>query len=111
MKKQMDMSWIDKAACKGKQDLFYGPDNERTRAKGIREAKAKLVCFTCPVLDQCQDHAMNNPEYGVWGGMTEEERFHLGAHIPDPATRRRIAKQIRSNNGVYRTNYGKQNNS
>lgn len=41
--------------------------------------RAKQVCWGCPALVRCLDYAMNNDErFGVWGGLTEEERgiFH-----------------------------------
>jgi len=29
----------------------------------------------CPVLEECREHALSTREpYGVWGGMSEEER-------------------------------------
>lgn len=100
MKNQMDISWLEQASCKGKQHLFFGPDNERTRAKGIRESKAKIICFSCPVLDKCRKHAMENPEYGIWGGLSEEDRYNLGVPIPDPAVRRRILKGRKTSNVI-----------
>ena len=40
-----------------------------------RDERAKQVCATCPVLQQCREHALAAREpYGVWGGMTEDER-------------------------------------
>jgi WhiB family redox-sensing transcriptional regulator len=100
MKKQMNVSWIDSAHCKGKQKLFFGPDNERTRAKGKRESQAKLICFSCPVLDPCRKHAIENPEYGIWGGLTEEDRYNMGVPVADPAVRRRILKARRTPNVI-----------
>lgn len=35
---------------------------------------AKEVCAACPVLVECQTHAIKNEEFGIWGGMTEKER-------------------------------------
>jgi WhiB family redox-sensing transcriptional regulator len=33
------------------------------------------VCGSCPVLDQCREHALAVREpYGVWGGLTEDDR-------------------------------------
>ena len=33
---------------------------------------------TRPVLKRCRDHALASCEpYGVWGGMTEDERIRL----------------------------------
>jgi WhiB family redox-sensing transcriptional regulator len=41
----------------------------------VREAAAKVVCATCPVLHQCRIHALWAHEpYGVWGGLSERDR-------------------------------------
>ena len=42
-----------------------------------REA-AKSICATCPVIEECREHsfAVREP-YGVWGGLSEEERADL----------------------------------
>lgn len=56
-------------------DLFFHPDGERNPARGERDETAKQVCFRCPVMQQCRDHALSVGEaYGVWGGMSEPER-------------------------------------
>ena len=40
-----------------------------------RAANAKALCATCPVIEQCRSYALAAQEpYGIWGGMTEEER-------------------------------------
>lgn len=62
------MRWTESAACKGKGHLFFEDDHLTI----VRKAKA--VCATCPVIDQCLMYAMDNNEFGVWGGMTANER-------------------------------------
>ena len=62
------MRWTESAACKGKGHLFFEDDHLTI----VRKAKA--VCTTCPVIDQCLMYAMDNNEFGVWGGMTANER-------------------------------------
>jgi len=48
---------------------------ERKQERRAREYRAKLVCASCPVRDQCLDHAIAVDErYGVWGGLTHDER-------------------------------------
>ena len=43
--------------------------------QAARDAAAKAVCASCPVLAQCRAHALEVREpYGVWGGLTEDER-------------------------------------
>jgi WhiB family redox-sensing transcriptional regulator len=71
--------WQLSAACRGLGDeLFYGPPNERGRYKRRREQAAKNVCATCPVIDPCLAWALSMGEtYGVWGGLTVEERANL----------------------------------
>lgn len=68
--------WQFDGACMGMDSaVFFSPDAERGAAKALREAGAKAVCATCPVIEQCREHALNAREpYGVWGGMTVEER-------------------------------------
>ena len=75
--------WQLNAACRGMDsEVFFHPDGQRGAARAERERKAKAVCESCPVLMQCRDHALKVREpYGVWGGLTEEERdasYRLG---------------------------------
>ncbi|MBA2414525.1 MAG: WhiB family transcriptional regulator [Geodermatophilaceae bacterium] len=68
--------WQLRGACRGRDTvLFFHPDGERGTARARRQEAAKAVCATCPVLDACRHHALAVHEpYGVWGGMSEEER-------------------------------------
>lgn len=43
---------------------------------------AKGICDTCPVQPQCLDYAIDNPQFGIWGGLTESERERIGAASP-----------------------------
>ena len=55
--------------------VFFHPEGERGPARRRRDEAAKAVCATCPVVRQCREHALTVREpYGVWGGMTEQER-------------------------------------
>lgn len=86
MSKQVDMlariierpPWQERAACKGPQsELFFQPINYRERKdeRIAREARAKAICATCVVRQECLNFALKNKEkYGIWGGTTEEER-------------------------------------
>ena len=52
-----------------------GDEYQRGPARRNRDSAAKQVCEVCPVLAQCRAHALQVREpYGVWGGMTEDER-------------------------------------
>jgi WhiB family redox-sensing transcriptional regulator len=94
---QIQLSWHEKAACKGKRDLFFGPYNERVGAKIQRERQAKRICRECPVISECRSYARQNSEFGIWGGETEEERCLAGYPIGDPLIRRKVSKMIKYN--------------
>ena len=68
--------WQLLGACRGmNSEFFFHADAERGRARDGREARAKAICRTCPVIAQCRDHALTVQEtYGIWGGLGENER-------------------------------------
>lgn len=68
--------WAQHAACAGESlELFFGPDGERAAEREAREEKAKEICQACPVRSACADYALDRPEkYGLYGGLTEDER-------------------------------------
>lgn len=76
--------WQMRGACRGTDaSLFFLPEAERGPSKRRRERAAKAICETCPVIAECAAYAFTTREpYGVWGGLTPEER--LGT----PASRR-----------------------
>ncbi|MFF3595000.1 WhiB family transcriptional regulator [Kitasatospora indigofera] len=71
-----DNPWHTGAACcRDEAGLFFAPSKEPTAARLAREEQAKRVCARCPVLLECREHALVQPEpYGVWGGLTAAER-------------------------------------
>ena len=74
-----DWDWRLNAACRGIDTArFYHPDNERGSSRARREAQAKAMCVQCPVVRQCLKWALDTREpYGVWGGMSAQERERL----------------------------------
>ncbi|HET7303736.1 MAG TPA: WhiB family transcriptional regulator [Segeticoccus sp.] len=76
--------WQFEGACRdASPDVFFHPEGERGPARRNRDAEAKAVCMSCPVLQQCRRHALQVREpYGVWGGMTEGEREEIYATAP-----------------------------
>ncbi len=67
--------WREAAAClEVTNQVSFFPDKEDLL--GI--AKAKAVCATCPVADECLTWAIeSNQTEGVWGGHTPKERRAL----------------------------------
>ncbi len=81
--------WQMRAACRGMDsEQFFHPEGERGSRRERREAEAKRVCFSCPVRLECAEHAIAVREpYGVWGGLTEDEREAIitGKRVVKPA--------------------------
>lgn len=71
-----DWEWQHDAACRGADvSTFYHPDNERGVSRARREMRAKAICSNCPVRAMCLGWALKTREpYGVWGGLSVEER-------------------------------------
>lgn len=74
--------WQLRGRCRSTgPELFFHPEGERGAARVARDRAAKLVCATCPVREQCAAHALTVQEpYGVWGGMSEDDREAIYAH-------------------------------
>ncbi|BDA64889.1 MULTISPECIES: WhiB family transcriptional regulator [Actinomyces] len=68
--------WQYRGACLGMDSsMFFHPEGERGSSRRRRDERAKAVCRRCPVLEECRSHALRTHEpYGVWGGMSEDER-------------------------------------
>lgn len=75
--------WMDKADCVGHDPDLWFP--EEHAAAVARQAKA--ICAECPVQTECLQHAQqHNIRWGIWGGLTHNERRKITA-------RRRIPGQ------------------
>ncbi len=68
--------WQLRGRCRNVDpNLFFHPEGERGSSRTARDRAAKQVCFACPVRRQCAEHALAVREpYGVWGGLTEDDR-------------------------------------
>ena len=71
--------WQIHSACRGLDStVFFHPDHERGAERATRDATAKTLCHTCPVVDQCRTHALEAQEpYGIWGGLTAQDRHDI----------------------------------
>ncbi|MDH6225264.1 WhiB family redox-sensing transcriptional regulator [Streptomyces sp. MJP52] len=74
--RDQEAPWHTDAVCRRDEaGLFFAPSKEPTAARLSREEAAKRVCSRCPVMVECREHALLQPEpYGVWGGLTAAER-------------------------------------
>lgn len=78
--------WRDQAACRQEDpDLFFPVGTTGPALGQIEQAKA--ICRGCPVIEDCLRFALDTgQDYGIWGGLTENERRTLRRR-----TRRRLS--------------------
>ena len=77
---QLQITWQDRAACRGPQSVvfFPPPQFERKADRLERERRAKAICAECAAQSECLDYALEIREpHGVWGGLNESERTSL----------------------------------
>ncbi len=49
----------------------------------VRSEGAKALCASCPLLDECQEYAIENGiPSGIWGGVDETQREQLWRSWP-----------------------------
>lgn len=76
-----EMDWRQSAACRGIQTELFFPAGDVAPEPVAQAEHAKAICRECPVTAQCLAYAMATKEpFGVWGGLTEEERRVLRRH-------------------------------
>lgn len=86
-----DYKWLSNAKCKGLTHIFYAAYSERPQARALREHKAKEICKTCSVIEECKALGRANCELGVWGGESEEDRYKLGfINVSDMSLKRKM---------------------
>ncbi len=88
--------WQYQGAClKADPTLFFHPEGERGPARARRDAAAVKVCSGCPVIDACRRHGLGVGEpYGVWGGLTEEDREAILKAERQAARQQRAAERV-----------------
>lgn len=77
MPKYGEVNW-EKANCKEiYTDLFYRVEEERSVVAYDNINALRTVCAACPIWKDCLTYAMENEDYGMWGGMTSIERISI----------------------------------
>ena len=75
------LAWRVEAACKYLPTELFFPIGHGPRAQA-QTSVAKAVCDACSVRTQCLDYALAaNAQYGVFGGMSEEERREVRRRV------------------------------
>lgn len=76
---QPDQSWREWAACAGEWDvMFPEPEELGHHMDQAKLGRARWLCYTCPVQDECLEDALRHPNawdrVGVRAGYTAGER-------------------------------------
>ena len=72
-----DQIWQVRAACRGPQSIvfFPPPHFERKDERLEREVRAKAICTSCGVRQDCLNYSLRiREQHGIWGGLNENER-------------------------------------
>ncbi|MEU2487122.1 WhiB family transcriptional regulator [Streptomyces sp. NPDC012617] len=70
--------WSDDAACAGAEAAAFFPVGKGGVPASVLAGDAKATCQRCPVRPECLGHALTfREDYGVWGGLDEDERAEL----------------------------------
>lgn len=68
----MDTIWMSQGNCADTPPSTFFPSD------GVGVEVARRICGTCPVKDQCLEHALESRiDHGVWGGCSERERRRI----------------------------------
>jgi len=66
--------WHSLAACRGAGPSAFFP------SRGATTARARAVCSTCPVTEECLTYAMADIDTtGIWGGTSARQRRAMRA--------------------------------
>lgn len=87
------VDWRSLAVCRPSDDRLFFPPKGAGAQRAVRRAKA--ICRECPVRAECLEFAQTHPaetEFGIFGGMTPNERLELVVSLIPPAARGRVAK-------------------
>jgi WhiB family redox-sensing transcriptional regulator len=67
-----ELGWQDQALCAQVDPEIFFPE------KGGSVRRPKRVCARCDVRAECLEYALDTSQaFGIWGGMTERERYRL----------------------------------
>jgi WhiB family redox-sensing transcriptional regulator len=70
--------WQADAACRDLDVTLFFPDGRTGWRAQAQIAEAKAICRRCDVQAECLAFAMETGEqYGIWGGLDEDERLEL----------------------------------
>jgi WhiB family redox-sensing transcriptional regulator len=71
-----EVSW-EYAKCRNADtELFYAHRDELAE-RGLNMRSIRAMCGRCVIRRDCLSYAMGHEKYGMWGGLTQEERTYV----------------------------------
>ena len=77
-------------------DLFYEVEEERSSNAYDHINALRGICASCPIWKDCLTYAFKNEQYGMWGGLTSQERTSMVHTNQYPNQRSRALKSLKS---------------
>ena len=62
--------------CVGLDTSVFYPDFEPSYLDDVRYV-SKFICSGCPMREPCLLYALHHEMYGIWGGVSEQERRNM----------------------------------
>jgi WhiB family transcriptional regulator, redox-sensing transcriptional regulator len=60
--------------CKGiDTEIYYPPEAEQPRELPL----LRSICGNCIHKDECAEWGIKNERYGIWGGLTQNQRTRI----------------------------------
>ena len=97
MSKYSEVDW-EKAQCKELEidtNLFYTIEEERSVVAYDYINSLRSICASCPIWKECLTYAMENENYGMWGGLTSVERISMTQPLKYPNQRVRAISSMK----------------
>jgi predicted RecB family nuclease len=94
-----EVDW-EQAECKRLElhtDLFYDIEEQRSVDAYDHINSVRSVCLSCPIWKDCLTYAFQHENYGMWGGMTSQERASIDQPLKYPNQRIRGLQALREN--------------
>ena len=68
-----EVSW-EYAECIGSETEIFYKTRDELAEQGLNLRSVRAMCGRCLIRTDCLSYAMANEKYGMWGGLTQEER-------------------------------------
>ncbi|MGW1814241.1 WhiB family transcriptional regulator [Streptomyces sp. NPDC002125] len=79
-------TWMAHGACRTEEPSQFFPDGSTGGWVPVID-HAKTICARCPVIATCRTWALNTRQpYGIWGGLTEQERHRVQRRVENNRT-------------------------